>query len=410
MSDIELTNKDGISNGVAFTYIFPPPTVTGLSTVANPPGGPAGGGTVVNVQGTSFYHVTGVSFGGVAGTNILENSLDSVTATAPAGTGTVDVRVTTAAGTSAANSSDHFAYNSTLTMANGTGGYGTGTSTSTGTNPQPPVDNFNALSLVTGGSGVNVSSLTVVTQPASGTISFSGDILVYTPVYTQSGTSGNWSYDVTTTGNQTGTVAICATGFTYPSPGNCVTATMTILQSESGYYMGDQVSIPGITSDVTVDTGTGVIAPSTGSPGSTFTTVSAPAISIIPSTESGVQVDEVGQYSAIQPLPVGASLVPGSLSVQGGDATVSGQYIVSYCTAAMGYLPGECTANINTGNYHTTYPYIETFLNAAASVAGGGTLVLPTITAQFTVTASLGSDHQRLRDRVRLLDDRRNVD
>ena len=80
------------------------------------------------------------------------------------------------------------------------------------------------------------------------------------------------------------------------------------------------------------------------------------------------------------------TLVPGSLKVEGGDQNVnSGLYTVAYCTATMGYLPGECTANINTGNFKTTYPYIETFLNVSSEVTGGDALVLPTISAEWTV-------------------------
>ena len=45
-----------------------------------------------------------------------------------------------------------------------------------------------------------------------------------------------------------------------------------------------------------------------------------------------------------------------------------------------------------TGNYKTTYPYIETFLNAAASVPGGSALVLPTI--QASVHHQLGRHHR----------------
>ena len=56
------------------------------------------------------------------------------------------------------------------------------------------------------------------------------------------------------------------------------------------------------------------------------------------------------------------TFVPGSLKVKAAIERERGLYTVAYCTAAMGYLPGECTAKM-TGNYKTTYPYIETFLN-----------------------------------------------
>ena len=65
---------------------------------------------------------------------------------------------------------------------------------------------------------------------------------------------------------------------------------------------------------------------------------SAPAQALIPSTDSGFTVTNVGQYSAMQPIPAGLTLVPGSLKVMGGDSNVTGKYTVSYCTAAMGFL------------------------------------------------------------------------
>ncbi len=378
-------NGSTTSSADHYTYSPVKPTVTGVSTVATPPGGPTAGGTEVTLTGTNFSGVTAVHFGGTAGTNILENSLDSLSVTSPAGTGTVDITVTNSAGTSATSSADQFTYNSTLAMAPGTGAYATGSSTSTETTSQPPNDVFNVLDLMTGGPAVDPSTLTVVSQPASGTITFSSNFLTYTPAQTDGGSSGAWTYDVTTTGTQTGSIAICETGFTYPSS-NCTTATMTFLQSETGYYMGDVINALGESVGVTEDTGNGVSAPTSGTAGSTFTVTTAPGQALIPSTDSGFTVVNVGQYSAIQPLPTGATLVPGSLKVEGGDSNVTDRYVVSYCTAAMGFIANECTAQM-TGNYKTTYPYIETFLNAAATIPGGSTLVLPTISAQFTINS-----------------------
>ncbi len=163
---------------------------------------------------------------------------------------------------------------------------------------------------------------------------------------------------------------------------------MTFLQTETGFYMGGVVTIPpSLMVGVSEDTGNGVSVPSTATPGSVITSISAPAQAIIPATQSGITVDNVGQYSAMTPVPTGLTFVPGSLSVEGGDSNVSGKYTVSYCTAAMGFIPGECTAQM-TGNYKTTYPYIETFLNPSVNIAGGNTLTLPTITASYTVNAA----------------------
>ena len=62
----------------------------------------------------------------------------------------------------------------------------------------------------------------------------------------------------------------------------------------------------------------------------------------------------------------------------------------------MGFIPNECTAQM-TGNYKTTYPYIETFLNTGASVPGGSALVLPTIQASYTINSG-DTDGQVIND------------
>ena len=72
------------------------PTVTGLS----PTSGPAAGGTLVTITGTSFTGATAVDFGTTAATNVTVVNDTTITADSPAGTGTVDVTVTTPAGTS----------------------------------------------------------------------------------------------------------------------------------------------------------------------------------------------------------------------------------------------------------------------------------------------------------------------
>ena len=114
---------------------------------------------------------------------------------------------------------------------------------------------FNVLSLMTGGPAADPTTLTVVSQPASGTITFNSNFLVYTPEQTDGGSSGAWTYDVTTTGTQTGSISICETA----SPSTCTTATMTFLQTESGvYYMGGVVSTFGLMVGVTEDTGNGI--------------------------------------------------------------------------------------------------------------------------------------------------------
>lgn len=102
--DVKVTNADGrsvtMTNG--FTYTLPGPAISGLS----PNGSVPGGGTSVTIVGVGFSSgaAMSVTFGGVAGTNLVVTSPTSLTVTTPAhAVGTVDVvlRVGSASATSA---------------------------------------------------------------------------------------------------------------------------------------------------------------------------------------------------------------------------------------------------------------------------------------------------------------------
>ena len=251
------------------------------------------------------------------------------------------------------------------TIANGNGAYEPGSTS--------PPDQFNVLTLVSGGaSSVNTGSLTIVTQPSSGTAtdttSGTNGIITYTPA------SG-------TTGVQTLTFAYCAPGDTYPSAGNCTTATLTYTPS-TGQYFGAQV----VGQSVVEQLESGVNIPSTASQGSTVTMSVAPVATNIPSSESGATVESASEFGVVLPVPAGFTYVPGSVGVTGGDAVTSGNFTATYCTAPVA---NACTANIDNGNYKTTYPYIETYLNT--TIAGGSNVTLPTVTAQFTASGAAGT-------------------
>ena len=66
--------------------------------------------------------------------------------------------------------------------------------------------------------------------------------------------------------------------------------------------------------------------------------------------------------------------MPGSIGTTGGDATTSGQFAATYCTAPVA---DACTAQIDSGNYKTVYPYIETYLKPSTTVAGGSNVRFP---------------------------------
>ena len=254
------------------------------------------------------------------------------------------------------------------TIANGFAGYSPGTTS--------PPNQFDALTLVSGGAAsVNTASLTIVTQPASGTATVTASsthgIISYTPA------SG-------TTGTQTLTFAYCAPGDTYPSAGNCTTATMTYGVASGQYMGGDAGGLAGVIDQVQI----AVSLPSTVVQGSTVSMSSAPVATAVPSSDDGITVNYAEQFSAIIPVPKGLTYVPGSIGVTGGDATSSGNYKATYCTAPVA---NACTAQIDTGNYKTIYPYIETFLNTSTTIAGGQNVTLPTVTAQFTATGTVNT-------------------
>jgi len=91
--DVWVTNLDSQLATLAsgFTYVLPPPTISGVS----PTTGPIGGGTVVTITGTNFQNSATVTFAGAAATSVTVNSSTQIAATTPAhAAGTVDVRVT----------------------------------------------------------------------------------------------------------------------------------------------------------------------------------------------------------------------------------------------------------------------------------------------------------------------------
>jgi hypothetical protein len=91
--DVWVTNLDSQLATLAsgFTYVLPPPTISGVS----PTTGPIGGGTVVTITGANFQNSATVTFAGVAATSATVNSSTKIAATTPAhAAGTAAVNVT----------------------------------------------------------------------------------------------------------------------------------------------------------------------------------------------------------------------------------------------------------------------------------------------------------------------------
>ncbi len=276
------------------------------------------------------------------------------------------------------------------------GGSGTftvaGTTTASGTGIAIPyqAQSFNAATLVTGGGTIS-PTVSVTTPPASGTVRVEGSQLIYipaqsTPTSYVEGSSTVWLTGVTTTGTQSVTFQVNQTA---PSASS-TTGTITYTPAASGFYVGNLLNAAGQSVAVVEDTGSSVTAPTTATTGTAFTTVTAPSEADLPSTNSDFIVNSIGGYQAVTPVPTGVTLVPGSLSVTGGDAATTGRYTATLCTQAMGFVPNTCTANF-TGNFHATYPYVETSLNVGTTIPGGSQLSLPTVSASWQVSATSGT-------------------
>lgn len=105
-ASVAVTTPSGTTSSNLFTYVQPPPTVTGTSANGiSPARGSTLGGTLVTVTGTGFTGAGGVTIGGVPATNVTVIDSTTLTCIAPPGSvGTVSVVVTTVGGTNADNS------------------------------------------------------------------------------------------------------------------------------------------------------------------------------------------------------------------------------------------------------------------------------------------------------------------
>ena len=368
----------GFTNGLpAATYTVVAP-VTGVGfTVTVPAGTTTGTGT-----GNALVLAT-VSATAVSATT---TGTGTVTLTAP-GAWYVGQKVYLTGFTNGITTGDY------AVTVGGNGHFGvpvTGNVTASGTGSVIPfqAQSFNVATQVTGGGTIDPASVTVTNPPASGTVEVEGTQLVYIPAQSDptsysEGATTVWLTHVTTTGSQTVTYSICDTSPT------CTTGTVTYNPGNTGLYVGNQLNAIGLLVSVVEDTGGGVVAPPTAAQGSTFTTVTSPTPTNLPSVDV-LPVIGIGGYRSITPVPSGVTLVPGSLSVTGGDALSTGKYTSTLCTQAMGYVPNVCTANVGS-NFKSTYPYVETSLNAGTFIPGGSQLSLPSVSASWTVTASSGS-------------------
>src|SRR5882672_720672 len=177
------------------------PSVSGL----NPTTGPAAGGNSVVVAGTNFTGATSVKFGTVAATGVTVNSATQITVTAPAGTAgtTVDVTVVTPNGISITNTSDRYAYQTTLPQVSSvsppSGPAAGGTSvTITGINLSGATGVKFGTTPAASFTAVSGSQVTAVSPP--GTDQTTVDVTVTTPVATSAtGPNDKFTFGTITT-------------------------------------------------------------------------------------------------------------------------------------------------------------------------------------------------------------------
>ena len=134
--------------------------------------------------------------------------------------------------------------------------------------------------------------------------------------------------------------------------------------------MGDFLSVLGgaIQASVVLDTGSGVVAPTMAASGSTFSTTTAPTMALIPSTDDGFTVQSAG-LDLHDPDPhraePGARIAPRDRRRPGHVGQVRRQPL------HRGHgLRGRRVHGADGWEYQTTYPYIETTLNAARPSPG----------------------------------------
>ncbi|MHB8219497.1 MAG: putative Ig domain-containing protein, partial [Acidimicrobiales bacterium] len=238
---------------------------------------------------------------------------------------------------------------------------------------------FDVLSLVTGGaSNVDATSLTVVTAPpfadATATVTAPGSIRL-TPVATASGTFSL-------------TFGLCAPGvptWTSSDP-TCTRARLTYAQPVP-QTMGYHFTLVGPRSgrealDLAVDAPS--VAPATG----VFTMTVALAPITVPLQETGFGVSYVDAIATMLPVPAGLTYVPTSAVAVGGTARIDRGTTVTYCTA-----PAAGCTGTDSGDYHTTPPYLElrTGTTSTGGIAGGASATLPTIRAEFKATGPVGT-------------------
>jgi hypothetical protein len=250
-----------------------------------------------------------------------------------------------------------------------------------GQTTEPPVS-FDTLTLASGGTA-SAGTLAITGSPISGTASAntSTGIITYQP-------------STSTTGTQTITFQLCEAG-----PTACQTATLTVGAATTVNEGFGPLPSP-LSGYANYSTAFAALAPASVAQGNTFTESFAPAALAVPTflLLDGIKatVNYLAGLDYILPVPAGATYVSGSAQVVGGDSTTAGKATVTYCTTTGG--TGTCTATTPSSTFLAPNPdpYLELQLSSSLQIAGGSSVTVPTLVAQFTATGTVGTTVQQV--------------
>ena len=336
---VTVTNLDTQSATLAigFTYLGPPPAVTGVSPIS----GSISGGTAVTITGTGFAAGATVTIGGNTATGVTVVNSTSITATTPAHTaGAVGVTVTNADSQSgtAANAFTYVASApSVATVAPVSGSIAGGTAvTITGTN-------FAAGAAVTIG-GVSATGISVVNATT---------ITATTPAHA----AGAVNVTVTNPDTQSATLT---NGFTYLAPAPVVTTVAPTSGSTGGgtaitisgtnFLAGASVTVGGTAATTVTVVNSSTITATTpahagGAVGVTVTN---------PDTQSATLASS---FTFVVPPPTVTGVSPASGSTTGGTAvTITGTGFAAGATVTIGGNPATGVTVVNSTSITATTP------------------------------------------------------
>jgi hypothetical protein len=371
---VTVTNLGGTSPAGAadvFTFVTPPPAVTGVS----PNSGPAGGGTSVVITGTNFTGATGVSFGAAAAASFTVNTAGQITAVAPAGSGQVDITVTTAAGTSAVVAADKFTYIPPPSV--------------TGVSPVTGTAAGGTSVLITGASFTGATSVKFGTaNAASFTVNNAGQITAVSP----SGAPGTVDITVTTPAGTSATTGADQFMFVTPPP-----AVASVTPNTGPLAGATAVTITG--SNFTPGTPVvsfGTTAGSVTAFSATSITVTAPAgaagtVDVLVTTPGGtspVTAADRFTYADVTGPPTVSGVTPiYGPSTGGTSVVISGTNFASVSSVQFGSVAATSFTVNSTSQITATAPAGTTTVDITV-VTSRGTSARNTAGDQFTSTFS----------------------